>query len=110
MKRGFNDSFTPFKASAMITQGRFTTQPDADDADPVARLRLQIEELQAYFRQQWAVRADRAMLGFRRLILSAILGAVALVALAAWIVTAVVLLLQGAAGGLASVLDGRLWL
>jgi hypothetical protein len=98
----------------MITQGRFSSEPAGDDVaadgDPVGRLRRQVDELGAYILQQWAVRADRALLGLRRLAVMAIVGATALVALSAWIVTAVVSLLQGAAGGLASVLDGRIWL
>lgn len=98
----------------MITQPRFTDRPAPDDTqpddDPVARLRLQLDELQAYARQQWAARTDRVLLGIRRLALSAVVGVIGLVALAAWVITAVVLLLEGATGGLATVLEGRIWL
>lgn len=80
------------------------------DEDPVARLRLELNELQAYVRQQWAARTDRVLLGVRRLIAMAVVGAVALLALAAWVVGAIVLLLAGLTGGLATVLHGRLWL
>lgn len=98
----------------MITQGRFNTESAEDgsgpEADPAARLATQVDELRAYFQQQWAVRADRVLLGIRRLLVLAMVGAVALLALAAWVVTAIVLLLSGATSGLASVLDGRIWL
>lgn len=98
----------------MISEPRFGKESVADqippDDDPVARLRLQLNELQAYVRQQWAARTDRLLLGFRRLAVLAVIGAACLLALAAWIITAVVLLLQGATGGLAAVLDGRVWL
>jgi hypothetical protein len=98
----------------MVTQPRFTDEslkgagPPEDD--PVARLGLQLNELQAYVRQQWAARTDRALLGLRRLIVLAVAGVVALLAAAAWVVMGVVLLLSGATGGLATVLNGRLWL
>ncbi|HEV3345218.1 MAG TPA: hypothetical protein VG125_32875 [Pirellulales bacterium] len=98
----------------MITQERFSEEPAADEpgaeADPVVRLRLQLDELQAYVRQQWAARTDRALLGLRRLALLAFLGIAALVAVAAWIVTAVVLFLKGASDGLGLLLGGRFWL
>jgi hypothetical protein len=98
----------------MITQERFHQEPAADpegaEADPMARLRVQLDELQTYLRQQWAARTDRARLGLRRLALLAFLGAAALVAVAAWIVTAVVLFLRGATDGLGVVLSGRVWL
>ena len=38
----------------MMTQEPPNGKPDTDDVDPVARLRLQLEELQTYVRQQWA--------------------------------------------------------
>lgn len=98
----------------MIRQPRFddeafegTTPPEED---PVARLHVQLNELQAYLRQQWAARTDRVLLGVRRLAVLAMAGVVALLALAAWVVTAVVLLLTGLTGGLATLLHGRLWL
>lgn len=97
-----------------MTQPRFNDQslkePGPPEDDPVARLRLQIPELLEYLRQQWAARTDRALLGMRRWLVLAVAGAMALLALAAWVVTAVVLLLTGATGGLAEVLQGRLWL
>jgi hypothetical protein len=97
-----------------MTQPRFNDEslrePGFPEDDPVARLRQQVPELLEYVRQQWAARTDRALLGLRRLAVLAIAGAVAFLALAASVVTAVVLLLTGAAGGLAAVLQGRLWL
>lgn len=96
----------------MVAQPRFTDDslkgPPEDD--PVARLGLQFSELQAYVRQQWAARTDRALLGLRRLAVLAVAGILALTAAAAWVVTGVVLVLAGATGGLATVFDGRLWL
>lgn len=98
----------------MIGQPRFSDEalggtPPPED-DPVARLHLQLNELQAYLRQQWAARTDRVLLGMRRLIVLAVAGTIALLAMAAWVVTAVVLLLAGATGGLATLMHGRLWL
>lgn len=98
----------------MITQPRFNDDSISGDGppddDPVARLRLQLNELQAYVRQQWAVRTDRVLLGLRRFAILVTAGVVAGLAAAAWIVTAIVLLLQGTTGGLATVLSGRVWL
>ena len=98
----------------MITQERPNGDPHADDvppdSDPLARLRLQLDELQTYVRQQWAARTDRALVGLRRLVLFGLMGIAALLAAATWIVTAVVLFLLGASDGLATVLAGRLWL
>lgn len=98
----------------MIGEPRFTQElHDGEGSpadDPVARLRLQLSELQSYVLQQWSSRTDRVLLGFRRLAVLAVMAAVALLALASWIVTAVVLLLAGATGGLATVLSGRFWL
>jgi phosphotransferase system glucose/maltose/N-acetylglucosamine-specific IIC component len=98
----------------MISEPRFTDElPTGEGSpgdDPVARLRLQLDELQAYVLQQWSARTDRVLLGFRRLAVLAVVAAVAVLALAAWIVMAVILLLAGATGGLATVLSGRLWL
>ncbi len=98
----------------MISQQRFnddsTTGERPPDDDPVARLRLQLNELQAYVLQHWAARTDRFLLGLRRLAVLAVAGVVAMLALATWIITGVVLVLQGATAGLATVLHGRVWL
>ncbi|HVX11471.1 MAG TPA: hypothetical protein VHC22_09840 [Pirellulales bacterium] len=98
----------------MISQERFnddaTSSECSPDDDPVARLRLQLNELQAYVLQHWAARTDRFLLGLRRLAILAVAAVVAMVGLVAWIVMGVVLLLQGATGGLATLLDGRVWL
>src|SRR5579885_1640593 len=94
----------------MIRQQRPNGSPDTDDTDPVARLRLQFDELQTYVGQQLAARIDRALLGLRRMALLAFVGAAALVAVLAWIVTAVVLFLFGASEGLATLFAGRIWL
>lgn len=98
----------------MIKQPRFNDEAfggaTPPDEDPVARLRLQLNELQAYLWQQWAARTDRVLLGMRRLVVLAVVGGLALLALAVWMATAVVLLLAGATGGLAMLLHGRLWL
>lgn len=98
----------------MIKQPRFSDEafegstPPEEDA--VARLGAQVNELQAYLRQQWAARTDRVLLGVRRLIVLAVAGTIALLAMAAWVVTAVVLLLGGMTGGLATLLHDRVWL
>lgn len=97
----------------MITQPRFSEEIDHDQPshdDPVARLRLQLNELQAYVRQQWAARTDRVLLGLRRMFIMAAVGAVFLMAGAAWAITAVVLLLQGAVGGVSEAIGGPVWL
>lgn len=98
----------------MITQPRFDDEAMSEHAppedDPVARFRLQLNELQAYARQQWAARTDRMLLSFRRLAVLAAAGIVALFALAAAVITAVVQVMSGAAGVLATVLGDRLWL
>ena len=96
----------------MITEERSNGDTDdvLPDTDPLARLRLQLDELQTYVRQQWAARTDRALVGLRRLVFFAIVGGGALLAVAAWIVTAVVLFLVGATDGLRILLAGRLWL
>ncbi|HWB09331.1 MAG TPA: hypothetical protein VG826_08910 [Pirellulales bacterium] len=94
----------------MITQERPNGDPAVEVPDPLTRFRGQLDELQTYLRQQWAARTDRALLGLRRLALLAFLGIAALIAVASWIVTAVVLFLQGATEGLSILLAGRLWL
>lgn len=98
----------------MIRQPRFSDEAFSDtpppEEDPVAKLRLQVTELQAYLRQQWAARTDRVLLGMRRLVILGVAGGIALLAMATWVVMAVVLLLAGATGGLATLLHGRLWL
>ena len=97
----------------MITQPRFSKEADDDGAphdDPVARLRLQLDELQAYVRQQWAARTDRLLLGVRRLLVVAVAGVLGLVACSAWVIMAVVLVLQGAAGGVSAAIRGPVWL
>lgn len=97
-----------------MTQPRFDDDllqaPHSPEDDPVARLHSQLSELLAYLRQQWAARTDRAFLGLRRLAVLAVAGAAAFLALVAWVMTSVVLLLTGAVGGLATVLHGRVWL
>lgn len=98
----------------MMKQPRFSdealggSKPSAED--PLARLRLELTELQAHLRQQWAARTDRVLLGMRRWIALATVAILALLALVAWVVTAVILLLAGVTGGLATVLHGRFWL
>jgi hypothetical protein len=96
----------------MITQEPHNGHPNVEvpDTDPLAQLRVLLDELQAYLRQAWAARTDRALLGLRRLALLAFFGIAVLVAVAAWIVTAVVLFLQGATEGLSILLAGRMWL
>lgn len=78
--------------------------------DPVSRLGEQFVELRAYAWQRCAAQLDRVSLEVRRAVMLAAIGTVALLATAAAVITAVVLLLSGAAGGIAELLEGRLWL
>lgn len=79
-------------------------------ADPLSQLAGQFAELKAYAWQRWVVRVDRVSLGFRRLLIAAAVGLLGLVALTTGLIVSVVMLLDGAAGGIAELLDGRRWL
>jgi len=89
------------------------TAPGAQEPSPeeaLHRLGQQIAALQAYFTHFVSAKVDRGLLSARQLALGAILGVVGLIALAGLVVTATVLLLVGAATGLALLFNGWLWL
>lgn len=92
--------------------GSGTAQEPASDprGDPLSQLAGQFAELKAYAWQRLAVRLDRLSLSFRRLLIAAAVGALGLVALTTGLIVAVVMLLDGAAGGIAELLNGRRWL
>ena len=104
--------------------GDFSARPDDNDrgagaaqkpaaepkADPLSQLAGQFAELKAYVWQRWAVRLDRVSLSFRRLLIAAAVGLLGLVALTTGLIVAVVMLLDGAAGGISELWDGRRWL
>jgi hypothetical protein len=98
----------------MDTNGaRAFTAPGEQEPSPAEafrRLQKQVEELQAYFAHFVSAKVDSVVLSARRLAIWAVLGVVGLIALAALIVTAIVLVLHGVANGLAVLFAGRLWL
>ena len=98
----------------MNTNGaRASTAPGEQEPSPeeaFRRLLQQLEELQAYCTHFVSAKVDGLMLSARQLLIWAVLGIVGLLALAGLVVTAIVLCLDGAAGGLGSLLGGRLWL
>jgi hypothetical protein len=98
----------------MDTNGaRASTTPGEQEPSPAEafrRLQKQVEELQAYFTHFVSAKVDSAVFSARRLAVWTVLGVVGLIALAALIVTAIVLALNGVAHGLAVLFAGRLWL
>ena len=98
----------------MNTNGaRASTAPGEREPSPeeaFRRLLQQLEELQEYSTHFVSAKVDGLMLSARQLLIWAVLGIVGLLALAGLVVTAIVLCLGGAAGGLGSLLGGRLWL
>lgn len=98
----------------MNTNGaRASTAPGEREPSPeeaFRRLLQQLEELQAYASHFVSAKVDGLMLSARQLLVWAVLGIVGLLALAGLVVTAIVLCLGGAAGGLGSLFGGRLWL
>lgn len=86
-------------------------QPSAEpQVDTLSQLAGQFAELKAYAWQRWAVRVDRVSLGFRRLLIAAAMGMLGLLALTTGLIVSVVMLLDGAAGGISELFDGRRWL
>ena len=98
----------------MNTNGaRASTAPGEQEPSPeeaFRRLLQQLEELRAYSTHFVSAKVDGFILSVRQLLVWMVLGIVGLIALAAVVVTAIVLCLGGAAGGLGSLLGGRLWL
>jgi len=98
----------------MNTNGaRASTAPGEQEPSPpeaLRRLQQQIEELQAYFTHFVSAKVDGFRLSGQKLALWIALGLIGLLALAALVITAIVLLLDGAAAGLGLLFGGRLWL
>ena len=98
----------------MDTNGaRAYTTPDAQEPSPaeaLRRLQQQVGELQAYVTHFVSAKLDGLILSARQLALWAILGVVGLTAVVGLVVTAVVLVLVGAADGFARLFGGQWWL
>ena len=98
----------------MDTNGaRAYTTPDAQEPSPVEAFRLlqqQVSELQAYVTHFVSAKIDGFILSARQLALWAALGVVGLTAAVGLVVTAVVLILVGAADGFARLFGGQWWL
>jgi membrane protein implicated in regulation of membrane protease activity len=90
----------------------YTTPNEQEIPPPEALRRLQelVGELQAYFTHFVSAKVDGFKLSARQLAIWAALGVVGVIALAGLIVTAIVLLLVGAAAGFALLFGGWLWL
>src|SRR5256885_14816731 len=97
----------------MNTNGaRASTAPGEQEPSPpeaLHRLQQQIEELQAYFTHFVSAKVDGFLLSGRQLALWTALGIMGLLALAGLIITAIVLLLGGAAAGLGLLFGRRPW-
>jgi len=98
----------------MNTNGaRASRTPGEQELSPpeaLRRLQQQIEALQAYFTHFVSAKVDSFLFSSRQLALWTALGIMGLLALAGLIITAMVLLLGGAAAGLGLLFGGRLWL
>jgi uncharacterized membrane protein len=98
----------------MDTDGaRAYTKPGEQEPSPAEalhRLQQQVGELQAYVSHFVSAKIDGLVLSSRQLALWAILGIVGLTAAVGLVVTAVVLVLIGAADGLARLFGGQWWL
>jgi integral membrane sensor domain MASE1 len=85
--------------------------PPGDSAAVYLRaLSARLAELRAYAGYYLAAKLDRLKLTIRQLVLLTVVGVIGLIAVAAAIVTAVVLLLQGIAGALAEICGHIPWL
>jgi hypothetical protein len=98
----------------MDTNGaRAYNPPNEQEPTPTEalhRLQQQIAELREYLAHFVSAKVDGVVLSVRQLAIWGVLGVVGAVALAGLVVTALVLLLDGAATGVALLLGGRLWL
>ena len=93
-------------ARAYTTPGEQEPSP----AEALRRLQQQVGELQAYVTHFVSAKIDGLVLSSRQLALWAILGVVGLTAAVGLVVTAIVLVLVGAADGLARLFGGQWWL
>jgi len=98
----------------MDTNGaRAYAPPNEQEPTPTEalhRLQQQIAELREYLAHFVSAKVDGVVLSIRQLAMWGILGVAGVIALAGLIITALVLLLDGAATGVALLLGGRLWL
>src|SRR4029434_5430287 len=85
-------------------------EQEPSPAEALRRLQQQVGELQAYLTHFVSAKIDGFVLSARQLALWAVLGVVGLTAAVGLVVTAVVLVLVGAADGLALLFGGRGWL
>ena len=86
------------------------TEPDPTPASAFSEVAERLGEVRDYAAYYVKARVDRIKVVARNVAVMAALGVVALVAAGALVVTAVVLLCQGIALGLANLFGGRLWL
>jgi hypothetical protein len=93
-------------ARAYETPGEQEPSP----AEALRRLQQQVGELQAYLTHFVSAKIDGFILSARQLALWAALGVVGLTAAVGLVVTAVVLVLVGAADGFARLFGGQWWL
>jgi hypothetical protein len=93
-------------ARAYTTPGEQEPSP----AEALRRLQQQVGELQAYLTHFVSAKIDGFILSARQLALWAALGVVGLTAAVGLVVTAVVLVLVGAADGFARLFGGQWWL
>jgi uncharacterized membrane protein len=93
-------------ARAYTTPGEQEPSP----AEALRRLQQQVGELQAYLTHFVSAKIDGFVLSARQLALWAALGVVGLTAAVGLVVTAVVLVLVGAADGFARLFGGQWWL
>ena len=93
-------------ARAYTTPGEQEPSP----AEALRRLQQQVGELQAYLTHFISAKIDGLVLSARQLVLWAALGVVGLMAVVGLVVTAVVLVLVGAADGFARLFGGQWWL
>src|SRR5262245_55853246 len=85
-------------------------EQEPSPAEALRRMQQQIGELQAYFAHVVSAKVEGVRVSVRQITIWVVLGVVGLLALAGLLVTALVLLLEGAAVGLALRFGGRLWL
>src|SRR5262249_6709713 len=85
-------------------------EQEPSPAEALRRLQQQVGELQAYLKHFVSAKVDGFVLSARQLVLWAALGVVGLTAAVGLVVTAVVLVLVGAADGFAVLFGGRWWL
>ena len=93
-------------ARAYTTPGEQEPSP----AEALRRLQQQVGELQAYLTHFVSAKIDGLVLSARQLVLWTALGVVGLTAVVGLVVTAVVLVLVGAADGFARLFGGQWWL